>query len=230
MGMIAPSRKLRWYQFSLRTLLIVGTLFSVLCSWLAVKLQQHRREREAAAAIERLGGTVHWHSPTVGHRLRTDEYDLFDYVNTVDCYGPQVTDACLEHLKVLRQLGWLYLEDTTTTDAGLETLAGMSQLERLILDGTKVTDKGLAKLRGLRHLQVLGLDRSEVTDVGMEHLKELDQLVWLSLENTAVSDAGLETLAGMNHQLQGLDLRGTKVTDEGVRRLQGVFPGCKIER
>jgi hypothetical protein len=29
-------RKLRWYQYSLRTLLIVVTLFAVACSWSAV--------------------------------------------------------------------------------------------------------------------------------------------------------------------------------------------------
>jgi hypothetical protein len=32
-----PSQELRWYQLSLRSLIIVVTLFAVLCSWFAVK-------------------------------------------------------------------------------------------------------------------------------------------------------------------------------------------------
>ena len=41
----------RWFQYSLRTLLIVVTLFAVLCSWFAVKMQQAKRQREAVVAL-----------------------------------------------------------------------------------------------------------------------------------------------------------------------------------
>lgn len=45
--------KRRWYQFSLRTLLIFVTLFAISCSWFAVKLQQARRQREAVEKIRK---------------------------------------------------------------------------------------------------------------------------------------------------------------------------------
>ena len=50
----------RWYQFTLRTLLIVMTLASVGLSWFAVKLQQARRQRAAVEAIEKAGGWVEY--------------------------------------------------------------------------------------------------------------------------------------------------------------------------
>ena len=58
-----PAR--RWYQFSLRTLLIVMTLFTVGVGGLGGRMHQARRHRdrvaaddEAVAAFEKLGGSV----------------------------------------------------------------------------------------------------------------------------------------------------------------------------
>jgi hypothetical protein len=39
--------KRRWFQYSLRTLLVFMVLASIPMSWLAVKMQQARRQREA---------------------------------------------------------------------------------------------------------------------------------------------------------------------------------------
>ncbi len=70
-----PKRNPRWFQYSLRTLLIVVTLFAIPCSWLAVKRQQAKREREAAAEIVKLGGVVHydWQCDAKGRPLRWRE-------------------------------------------------------------------------------------------------------------------------------------------------------------
>jgi hypothetical protein len=42
-GMEASEPKRRWFQYSLRVLLVFVTLCAILCSWLAVKLRQARR-------------------------------------------------------------------------------------------------------------------------------------------------------------------------------------------
>ena len=57
---VVPKPGLRWYQYSLRTLLVVVTLFAIACSWFGGKLQAARRQREAVAVIEKVQGHVAW--------------------------------------------------------------------------------------------------------------------------------------------------------------------------
>ena len=55
----------------------------------------------------------------------------------------------------------LYLSHTEVTDAGLEHLKLLSQLQTLDLGGTKVTDAGLEHLKDLAQLQSLDLGGTE---------------------------------------------------------------------
>lgn len=48
----------RRYQFSLRTLLIIVTLFAVACSWFAVKMRQAKKQKEAVEAILKWGNNA----------------------------------------------------------------------------------------------------------------------------------------------------------------------------
>ncbi|MGD0382246.1 MAG: hypothetical protein ABSA77_01915 [Thermoguttaceae bacterium] len=58
---LKPQR--HWYQYSLRTLMIVVTLFAVVCSWFAVKMQQARRQREAVEELLKFDGYVGYDYP-----------------------------------------------------------------------------------------------------------------------------------------------------------------------
>jgi hypothetical protein len=122
--MTVAKPKLRWFQYSLRTLLVFVTLCAIPCSWLAVKMQQAKRQREAVAAIEKLGGTVFWSEPSgLAWMQSLLGDDLFRHVESV------------------------YLNDTEVTDAGLEHLTGLNMLQVLSLYQTKVTDAGVKKLK-----------------------------------------------------------------------------------
>jgi hypothetical protein len=196
----------RWYQFSLRTLLLFVTLLAIPCSWLALRAQEAKREREAATAIEKLGGIVEWSEPSGPGWLRTVLGDsLFVHVEALLLFGTQATDAELENLRAL------------------------SQLRELSLDCIDEADAVLEKLRGLRQLRKLSLTNSGVTDAGLEHLTTLYQLRELYLHyDFNITDKGLEHLKGLR-QLRVLSLGcGSQVTDSGVKGLEGALPHCRI--
>src|SRR5208283_3638157 len=51
----------RWrFQFSIRSLLVLVVAVALPCGWLSVKMRHAEREREAAAAIEKLGASILW--------------------------------------------------------------------------------------------------------------------------------------------------------------------------
>lgn len=141
--------KLRWFQYSLRTLFVVVTLCAIPCSWFAVKMQEAKRERESAATIEELGGFVEWSEPLPQKWSRGVLGDgVFSHVIYVALGNAPVTDAWLEHLH------------------------GLSHLQTLWLDNTPVTDAGLEHLKGLSHLQAVGLKKAQVTDEGVKNLQQ----------------------------------------------------------
>ncbi len=53
--MTTPKHRLRWYQYSLRSLFVLTVLVAIAGSWFAVKKQQVEKQRAAVRAIEKLG-------------------------------------------------------------------------------------------------------------------------------------------------------------------------------
>jgi hypothetical protein len=219
----------RWFQYSLRSLMLVMLFTSLGMSWFAVRMKRAREQKAAVEEIRKLGGLVAYEYHGPAWLQSSLGVDFFGTVCGVSLVRSPVTDAGLERLKGLTQLQMLTLEGPQITDGGLENLEGMSQLESLCLSDTKVTDAGLKHLRVLTKLQTLYLKGTLVTDAGLEHLEGLTQLPRLWLNRTRVTDAGLDHLKGLT-QLRWLDLSVTRVTDEGVKRLQQVLPNCKIDR
>ena len=72
-GMAEPPKpKLRWFQYSLRSLLLFVTACAIACSWLAVTIQSQRRQGAAAEAIKKAGGKVESEQTWLGRLLRDD--------------------------------------------------------------------------------------------------------------------------------------------------------------
>ena len=61
----APKRKRRWFQFSLRTLMIFTMACAVGAGWLGKKIERKRNERDAVAVILKLGGIVMYEYQTM---------------------------------------------------------------------------------------------------------------------------------------------------------------------
>jgi len=196
-------------------------MFLVACasSWVAVKMGQAKKQKEAVETLLKKGGTVIYDyelspsgfipgaippSPAWLRKLLGD--DFFRTVPIVHLPGVKLTHADLESLKWIKQIQTLDLEKAPVTDSGLEQIKGLNTINKLYLSNTKITDKG------------------------MKHLEEMKQLIFLRLNDTPITDVGLEHLKGMDELLY-LDLRNTQVTDAGVAKLRkALLPICKIER
>ncbi len=192
--------KRRWFQFSLRTLLVLVLVVGATLGLLGREAQRTWKRERAVAELHRIGASV-------GHRqagwpARLLGFDVGPLV-AVELSGTRVTDDDLKHLRGLSGPGRLWLGGTRITDAGLEHLAGLSRLYTLDLERTKITDAGLRHLRGLKSLENLSLRGTQVSDVGLRHLEAIARLKFL-------------------------DLAGTRVTPESVNKLREAHPEWEI--
>ena len=225
-----PKPKLRWYQFSLRTLLVFVLVAGVGFGWIGARLQRARNNRQARAMIRSLGGEPA--SPVCPCPSKSPSWlngVLRDpgAVRCVDGHS-KFGDAGLEYVKELPNLQLLDINGGRVTDAGLKHLEGLTSLQTLSLAHAQITDAGLVQLKGLNNLESLNLSGTQVTDAGLEHLRGLVTLETLWLSRTKVSDAGLVNLRRLT-KLKHLGLSNTQVTDEGVAKLQEALPDCKID-
>jgi hypothetical protein len=72
-------------------------------------------------------------------------------------------------------------------------------------------------------------NRFKIEDANLEQVGDLHQLRGLDLSLTGVTDKGLEHLERLKN-LRYLWLSDTKVTDAGVEKLQRALPNCEISR
>jgi Leucine Rich repeat len=208
-----PKRKRRWFQFSLRTLMVFTAVCTVSAGWLGKRIEQKRNERVAVEAIVRLGGRV-----------------AYDYErDSAKPHGPEWLRGLLGEDFFTRIVGVDLCGCATLTDAGLVNVNGMTQLQTLNLFFTTIGDAGVENVRGLSLLQSLDLSETQVTDAGLERLEGLTRLAELRLGKTNITDDGLVHLKGLG-QLRTLYLWDTMVTDAGVKDLQKSLPTCKIVR
>jgi hypothetical protein len=231
----APKRKLRWYQYSLRTLLILVTLFAVACSWFAVKMKEAGEQKEARMALLRLGGDVRcdcdlngcgdgylsgptkeiwapkWMQNVLG-------LDFFSNVIFIVLRDAEIKDADLKHFQNMKHLQTLCLNGSNNTDAILKHIKTLDQVEYLDLNQTPTTDAGLKYISGLKKLRRLFLAGTKITDAGLAQLEGMSQLQFLLLEQTDITDDDLKYLESLK-ELRWLSLDNTQITDDGLKHL-----------
>jgi hypothetical protein len=165
-----PKRKRRWYQFSLRTLMIFTAIIAVGFGWLVSKIAKKRHEQALVAGIREHGGGVEYDSsvPTSLRWLLGG-----NFFNDVQyAWITRADDATLRSLAELTRLRGLHLFGDGVTDAGLANLKRLAQLQWLYVDNTRVTDAGLVNLKGMTQLQWLRLENNNLTDTGFTNLKK----------------------------------------------------------
>jgi hypothetical protein len=145
----------------------------------------------------------------------------------LDLSNTKVTDDGLVIATRLPKLRSLVLIGTSIGDRGVEHLKGLP-LEQLVLWKTHVTDAGVHHLGGMTTLRLLVLDETQITDAALEDVGQLVNLEdWLGLTQTGVTDAGLPHLVGLKKAKQ-INLIGTSVSNEGVRRLREALPRTMV--
>jgi hypothetical protein len=181
-----PKRKGRWFQFSLRTLLIFTLICAIACAWLARRIEQKRRERAAVDAILQLKGSVVLYDyelndsgDIVGGEMPQPAWlrrffgdDCFRSVALVHFSYEDVTRSHLDYITPLADLRYLYDHEAHAKDSDLEKLENLQELQLLDLGGTSITDAGLQHLKGLAQLQTLELSNTKVTDAGVKVLQK----------------------------------------------------------
>jgi Leucine-rich repeat (LRR) protein len=232
LGIASFFRTRRWYQFSLRSLLVFTLIFAIVVGWLGKKIVQKRREQQAIEAIARAGGQVWYDHERPNFPTRQDRMpsgprwvrsflgdNFLSAVKQVDLQSGD--DATLAQLGALPEVEALELHGSKITDAGMVHIKTLSQLRTLAIRETNVTNQWLVNLKDFRQLRILSLGGTNFGDAGMEQLKALPQLEQLVLLDTNVTDAGLESVGKMTH-LQNLTIRKAPINGRGLVHLKSL--------
>lgn len=160
----------------------------------------------------------------------------------------KLTDAGLAPLHDMSELRSLEITGLDITDAALKELSGMTKLSNLKLSNCpKITGSGFAFFKGLKELHELELrDCQQLTPEGTAHLaaltglnrfliqrsfatpdhyrclKGLVNLEEISIFEANFDDACLQHLAGLTRVRELSTLRGKKITDAGLKYLEGL--------
>jgi hypothetical protein len=227
-----PILRRRWYQFSLRTVLIFTVVVAVACALVGRRIERKRRERGTIEAITGAGGTVVFDYQLANRNvvplgpawLRS----LFGEQFFSEVVEIKSARADLRHLDEMPRLTTLLLSGQSIHDDDLAQIHDLPQLVSLSLAGTPVTDAGIARLHRLPKLTVLTLMDTKITDRALATIKRLGQLTNLSLTNTAVTDDCTADLREMT-RLRQLQLTWTSVSDSGLANLKRLLELQSLE-
>lgn len=242
--------KRRWFQYSLRTLLLLMTLFAV---WMGWYVHRARVQKQSVAAIRQYGGWVRYdfQFPTGRYsykdfdakarspvprwllgRLGVDFFHNVVQVNlnyTNDGGGRQEnhnpSDEALQYLTGFPNLRVLLLSDTQASDASMRYLARLKRLERLMMwDASEVSDAGVMHLSDLKNLKYIHLTKSQITDSSLKVFADMPQLEGLCLQFNYFTDEGMRHVS-QSPRLEelwvcGRDLRRNPITNVGLARLE----------
>jgi Leucine-rich repeat (LRR) protein len=225
-SIVTPKLRRPWLQFSLRTLLIVLTLFGI---WLGVRINLARKQRETVQTILATKGDVKYRDleyPSIQSReprklswLETQlGLDFFYDIDEVGLRGDSATDKTLEQVGKFPRVRQVWISHAQITDDGLTHMRTLRQLEGLGLLGSPVSGHGLTHVSSLPRLKTLDLGGSPITNESLAHIGMIHSLESLHLSGGQITDAGMEHLASLPN-LRELQLHETRVTDVGIGKL-----------
>jgi hypothetical protein len=239
---VSEQPKRRWYQFSLKTLLVLMVLCSLVLGAFSWRLQRAHRQARAVAALRSLGCEVGYEiiEPRVTggfkRRKKQDPWllnipikwlgeDFFYDVYGVTARGeqpgsPDEVKRFWQEVATFPALDYLTLEEKWIDHDGWKLLANSQSVRHLYLDSNRLGDEDFAVFGTMLNLQELlwwGVSK-KITDAGVANLDELTELQSLTLSNTEITDAAAPHLA-KHTKLQQLSLGSTHISDAGLAHL-----------
>jgi len=232
-GCTTPPYACRWFQYSLRKLLLFVLGSSIACSWLALNSESASTQRKAVSTIERSGGWV--------------RYD-YEY----DGAGDLVPGAGPRHSAWLRELLGddffaTVIEAAVYNDDGLKSVTELPRIRRLQIGKSPYCRADFGHVEDVRRHTMdaaepkqraqLLLRSTVITEAALEHIQGLPQLQDLAIFDVPLTNAGLEYLKTLR-QLRRLrlpprhgklNLERAAITTEGVRNLEQALPNCEID-
>ncbi|EMO86271.1 hypothetical protein [Leptospira santarosai] len=107
----------------------------------------------------------------------------------------EMTDEGMKYLVVFPNLQTLNLEDSKVTDESLKQISTLPKLDDLTLGRTKITNKGIEYISKSKTVRILYLNEIATIDDGcILHLLKMKQLTTLELSGTDISEQGLKKL------------------------------------
>jgi hypothetical protein len=236
-------RKRRWFRYSLRTCLLVVTLFGLCLGW---KFGEAREQRHAVAELLRMQIGVDYDYPNQHLGVEPPEpawlikllgvdffHDVVGVNNTRFLNGDY--DEKLDRTPAFRafarlpKLRMINLAQLPVNDDDLRQLAGLSKLHVVwFLAPSTATGAGFEGWRSRETMESILLGSSPISDGGIQQIAEFKSLTDLSLNNSEVTDASVDAIARLP-KLTAVWLEGAKISPQGARRLQELRPGLSTD-
>jgi len=230
----------RWYQFSLRTLVVVVVIVSMALGLFAARLQRARRQAEAVAVLQKHGYVMYdyAYSKVKGQRqydpnaesvvprwlvnlLREDFFhDVFVVATVVDDQSSDSHDRICKAVKQLHRLKELHIGADPGIEFNLDRLAIGRDLEEFSLAGQCRVDS-LGPVRKLPKLKTLSLSEVTLTKEGLESISRMPQLSELSLKKIDLRRGDFSFVAKCQN-LRSLDIDGILLTNHDLEDLSSM--------
>ena len=212
MGSMQTQTKSRWFRFSLRSLLILLTAFTI---WLGWHVHRSREQHRGVSEVRQLGGTV-FYSFQLSENGRFDPdgkpripawlwgwlgEDFIWPVVSIDLRGDEVSNEDLVCLERFQNVTRLILYCPALSDEAMTHVAELKGLRMLHLSDTGISNDGVATLDSLEQLGFLQLSGTGVDDNSIEDIARLTSLHQVMLERTGVTESGVEKLRELRPDL-----------------------------
>jgi len=228
--------KRRWFQFSLRSLLVVMLVLPMVLGVYARYRARSQRQWRLVNELKAAGGIFDLviadqrepeveQVPFLQWQKRLG-IDLPQGLKSFTIFKSVEPGATLANLAEFPQLESLALCDGTVKDEDLAILAKLPRLRFLRVDSDHITDQGIAALEGCTNLHNVVIEGNQLTGKGLAVVAKLPNLKVLHWDSELTTDGDLECLRNKLN-LEELSLRGNMVHDAG---LEAVCTCTNLER